>query len=80
MSTTSTGTTITVEDAHGDRVVICDNPASPEDMRRREVGRITTAAGPPGGLGFQSSMLSVWALTPEALRIIADLVDAEATR
>lgn len=66
---TSTGTTVSVEDAHGDRVVILDNPAAPDDTHL-ESGRIVDG-------GYQPAFMAAWALTPETLRIIADLIEAE---
>ncbi|MBT9255392.1 hypothetical protein KMZ30_07375 [Phycicoccus sp. KQZ13P-1] len=68
-NTTSTGTTITVEDAHGDRVVILSNPNV--DVQRVEAGRLILG-------GFQPAALSVIGYTPETLRIIADLAEQEA--
>jgi len=72
-ATTSTGTTITVEDRPAGRAVICDNPAAPQDMRHNEVGRVV-------GGGFQPAPFAAFGLTPEALRIIADLCEQEASR
>lgn len=67
--TTSTGTTVTTEERHGDTVVILDNPEAPADMRNAEVGRITDG-------GFQPAMFGPWvALTAETLRAIAQAID-----
>ena len=71
-NTTITGTTVTVEDRHDDRVAICDNPAAPDDMRNTEVGRIVDG-------GFQPAFMCAFALSPEVLRIIAELAEGEAT-
>lgn len=68
--TTSTGTTVTVEDRPAGRVVVCDNPAAPDDMRHNEVGRIIAG-------GFQPAPFASWALSPEVLRIVADLAEQE---
>lgn len=73
-NTTSTGTTITIEDGPGElRLVICDNPSAPADMRHCEVGRVVDG-------GFQPASFADWGLRPEALRIIADLIEDEAKR
>lgn len=71
-SPTSTGTTVTVEERHGDSVVICDNPGAPDDMRHCEVGRIIDGS-------FQPASFCEFGLRPEVLRIVAGLVEG-ATR
>lgn len=73
--TTSTGTTITIEDRHDFvdgkyRAVILDNPNAPEDLRHGEAGRII-------GGGFQPAPFAEFALSAEALHIIADLIEQE---
>lgn len=75
MITTSTGTNVwvTTREATGDRIIVLDNPAAPDDMRMNEAGRIL-----PGG--FQPAPFAAFGLTPEALRAIADLTEREATR
>lgn len=69
--TTSTGTTVrlTARRRDGDVLVILDNPASPADMRNTEAGRVIEGA-------FQPAPFSPFALTPETLRAIADVLDA----
>lgn len=69
--TTSTGTNVWVatREATGDRIVVLDNPNAPEDMRMCEAGRVIDRAG------FQPAPFAAWALTPEVLRAIADLID-----
>lgn len=67
--TTSRGTTVTVEDRHGDRVVMMSNPARPGEV---EAGRIVDVDGVKG---FKPSAIMPGALSSEALRIIADLVE-----
>lgn len=69
--TTSTGTTIhTAPSEHG-TMIILDHPAAPDDMRCIEAGRIVE------GGGFQPAPFAVWAASPETLRAIADLIDAQ---
>ena len=71
--TTSTGTTIRLEQRREtdpqSLVVILDNPAAPDDMRDNEVGRVIDG-------GYQPAMFAPWALRPEVLRGIADLIDS----
>lgn len=67
--TTRTGTTISLApQAGGYQIVVLDNPAAPPDMRHCEGGRVVDG-------GFQPAPFAAWALTPEALRIIADLIE-----
>lgn len=70
--TTSTGTDVyvTTREATRDRIVVLDNPAAPEDMRHCEAGRVIDG-------GFQPAPFAAWALRPEVLRAIADLIDPE---
>lgn len=69
-TTTSTGTTVTVENHHRDRVIILTNPAAPYDLRRVEAGRLI-------GGGFQPAPFAPFGLTTETMRIIADVIDRE---
>ena len=69
--TTSTGTTVAIiQGPQGDSLVMANNPAAPPDLRDREVGRVI-------GGGFQPAMFAPWALTPETLRAIADLIERQ---
>ena len=69
---TGSGTTIwvTTRQVTGDRVVVLENPHAPEGMRHLEAGRIIDH-------GFQPSPEADFALTADALRIIADLMDQD---
>lgn len=68
MITTSSGTTISIVSSDGMQLVIADNPAAPEDMRNRELGRVIYG-------GFQPAPFAAWGMTTETLRAIADLID-----
>lgn len=70
MVTTSTGTNVwvTTREATGDRIVVLDNPAAPDDMRMCEAGRVI-------GGGFQPAPFAAFGLMPECLRAIADLIE-----
>lgn len=70
MLTTSTGTNvwITTREATGDSIVVLDNPAAPDDMRCTEAGRVLDG-------GFQPAPFAAFGLTPETLRVIADLIE-----
>jgi hypothetical protein len=68
---TSAGTTVRIEqDPHGERVVMLENKSAPPRMRRTVAGRVVE------GMGFQPVPFAAWALRPEALRAIADLLEA----
>lgn len=69
---TDHGTTITIEQRHGDQVIVLHAPDAPEDMRETEAGRIVTMWGKPG---FQPAMFFPALFSPSALRIIADLIE-----
>lgn len=69
MITTSTGATVRVDTIDEQTVIILDHPAAPDDMRNLEAGRIVE------GMGFQPAPFAEYALRPEMLRAIADLVD-----
>jgi hypothetical protein len=72
--TTSNGTTVSIkDDGHGERVVVLENDTVPAHMRRTEAGRVVDV----DGVGFQPHPFAAWALRPEALRAIADLLEAE---
>jgi hypothetical protein len=69
-TTTSTGTTVTLQHSpHGD-LVIMDHPDAPDDIRNMETGRIVTG-------GFQAAPFSAVVLQPETLRAIATLIEAQ---
>ncbi|MCS5479804.1 hypothetical protein NYP18_09040 [Corynebacterium sp. YIM 101645] len=67
--TTSRGTTFTVEERRGDRVVMMSNPARPGEV---EAGRIVDVDGVKG---FRPSAIMPGALSADGLRVIADLVE-----
>lgn len=69
--TTDTGTTVRLEDVHGHRSVICDNPNAPDEFRHREVGRVIEG-------GFQAAPFSTFGMRPGVLRAIATLIESEA--
>lgn len=66
--TTSTGTTVSVEEHDGEKVVILTNPDAPEDLRRSEAGRLVIG-------GYQAPLFMPYALSPETLRAIAELAE-----
>lgn len=66
--TTSTGTTITLEQYGADLAVIFANPNAPADLRRTEAGRVIDG-------GFQPAPFAAFGMSPEALRIIATLIE-----
>lgn len=74
--TTSTGTIVSLKPSNDGPqpilAVVLDNPAAPSDMRGVEVGRVVDG-------GYQPAMFAPWALRPEVLRAIADLIDQEGT-
>lgn len=74
MITLSNGTTVDVKQVDGDQVVILDNPQAPDNMRNVEAGRIVDFGG---ASGFQPAPFALYALRPEALRVIAGLVEGE---
>ncbi|MFJ4168358.1 hypothetical protein ACIPY3_02495 [Paenarthrobacter sp. NPDC089714] len=69
-TTTSAGTTVTVEDRDGDRAVVLDHPDAPDFARNAEAGRFLNG-------GFQPAPFVAFALGPDALRAIADLLELE---
>ena len=70
--TTSTGTNIWVatRESTGDRIVVLENPHAPSGMQMTEAGRVIDG-------GFQPAPFAAWGLRPEALRAIADVIEAE---
>lgn len=68
--TTSTGTTVSIQDEGRDRVVVLESPTAPPAMQRTVAGRLVIG-------GFQPAPFAPWAARPEVLRAIADLVEAE---
>lgn len=69
--TTSTGSIVFLADRDGDTIVLLDHPDAPADMRPTEAGRVIDG-------GFQPAPFANWALTPEGLRAIADLIEEAA--
>lgn len=71
-TTTSTGTNIWIatRESTGDRIVVLENPCAPSDMQMTEAGRVIDG-------GFQPAPFAAWGLSPEALRAIADVIEAE---
>lgn len=69
--TTTAGTTVTLTERHGETLVLLDHPDAPADMRSTEAGRILDS-------GFQPRPFVAWALKPEVLRAIADLIEKAA--
>lgn len=70
--TTSDGTNvwITTRQASRDRILVLENPAAPKEIQIVEAGRIVRG-------GFQPASFASWAMRPEALRAVADLIEAE---
>ncbi|WP_280357120.1 hypothetical protein [Nocardia otitidiscaviarum] len=66
--TTARGSIVTLSDQNGRLVVLLDHPDAPAEMRPTEAGRVVDG-------GFQPHMFADWALTPEGLRAIADLIE-----
>lgn len=66
---------ITVEQHHGQRIVVLHNSEAPEEYRRIEAGRIVSAFG---GIGFQPAPFMEGLFSAATLREIADLVEREA--
>lgn len=71
--TTSNGTIIEDLAQHGDRVITINSPQGIEGPRNVELGRI---AEMNGNFGFQPAPFVAWALGPETLRAIAQIVDS----
>jgi len=70
--TTGGGTTVTLEaccPACVVTVITLDHTEAPDDMRNLEVGRVTDSGG------FQPHPRAEFAMSPEVLRAIADLID-----
>lgn len=68
--TTSTGTTVSLRDFSGRKLVMLDNPEAPDGIRVVEVGRVI-------GGGFQPAPFCAGAIMPETLRAIATLIELE---
>lgn len=79
--TTSTGSTLTIEDDGPDRIITIRHPDAPEGLRVLEMGRAVGFNGGPLGfqptptLGFTGAIFSA-----EVLRAVAALLDAENSR
>ena len=69
--TTSTGSTVKIEHVHDDLVIVLDHPEAPKGMRNHMAGRIVE------GIGFQPAPFAAYALRPEVLRVIADLIEGQ---
>lgn len=70
--TLSNGTEIHLEDTEAGTIVYLDSANAPEDMRPVEAGRIITS-GPH--TGFQPAMFAAFAMGPELLRALADILE-----
>lgn len=70
--TTEAGTTVSLEEANGETLVFLASPDAPEDMKRTEAGRIVY------GAAYQPSMFPAFAMRPNVLRALADLIDGNA--
>lgn len=72
IKTTSTGTTVRIDTTlEGEQFVILDNPSVAANMRDTEAGRVTVGH-------FQPAPFAAWAVSPEVLRAIADLIEEAA--
>lgn len=71
MITTENGTTVRVIRYGMTLIVELDNPAAPPDMRDTEAGRIIDG-------GFQPSPRAAFAMRPDVLRAIAELMEVTA--
>lgn len=69
--TTKSGTTMRLEERHGETVVIFDHPDAPTDARHQEVGRLVY-----DGAGFQPAPFCAAAFRPETLRALANLIES----
>jgi hypothetical protein len=72
MITTKNGSTVKIDLHPTGALVILDHPDAPEDMRHKEAGRIIDVGGE---LGFQPAPLAAFAMRPDVLRAIADLIE-----
>lgn len=66
--TTLGGTTVSLEYSDGELLVILTAPDAPADLRRVEAGRVVHG-------GFQPITRRDYAMRPDVLRIIGDLVE-----
>ena len=79
--TTSTGSTLAIEDDGANRIITIRHPDAPEGLRVLEIGRAVNFEGKPLGfqpsptLGFTGAILGA-----DALRAVAALLDAENSR
>lgn len=69
--TTESGTTMHLEERHGDTLVIFDHPDAPAEARHQEVGRLVY-----DGAGFQPAPFCPVAFRPETLRALANLLES----
>lgn len=69
ITTTEKGTVITVSPSReGNHVVTLDHPDAPADMRGVLAGRIIDG-------GYQPAIFAAWAMSPDTLRALADLIE-----
>lgn len=68
---TSVGGSVEIREEEGDSLVVLAHPDAPDDMRDVVAGRIVDG-------GFQPAPFAAWAVRPETLRIIADLIEERA--
>lgn len=79
--TTSTGSTLAIEDDGANRIITIRHPDAPEGLRVLEMGRAVSFEGKPLGfqpaptLGFTGAIFGA-----ESLRAVAALLDAENSR
>lgn len=66
--TTSTGTTVRIEEHVGSSLVMLSNPKAPAGMRDIEAGRLIDS-------GFQPAPFAAFGISPETLRAIATLIE-----
>ena len=79
--TTSTGSTLAIEDDGPNRIITIRHPDAPEGLRVLEMGRAVSFDGKP--LGFQPALALGFTgaiFGAEALRAVAALLDAENAR
>lgn len=67
---TSTGTTVSIVQESDGSYVYLDHPGAPADMRPAEAGRVIEGR-------FQSAAFCAFAMSPEVLRTIADLIEEQ---
>lgn len=74
--TLANGTTVRAESTANDKLaIILDSPEAPAEHRNAEIGRIVEF---DGRHGFQPAPFSAYALSPEALHAIAQIIEGAA--